>query len=685
MSIVLSKIKTKRNKRLGLSGQMLIGIIVPTVVVLLILAILITNKVFSTVNTLQNSNIDAQIDAASTQIASYFEKDYVTVQFLSDRIAVNQILKEAATAIKGTTSLKNMPAYVETLSTLKKNQDFAGDNVFTLWLYSSNLNQVMQSDGYVSDSNYAVNETSWYKKLQQTPDKIVVSDPYADDSTGNEYVVSVAKYLYDENGNQIGVVGLDVLLESLSNYLSSLSIGEQGYVTVYDSSYDILYHPDSSLVSTNLSDLVYSDEMKDALSNKKTTNVMEYKRGDTKYYGATSYLSDIGWTVLGCMPDSEFSSQIKIVTGTIVVGFAICIILLACICVNRSNKIVSPIKQLGEASAQFVHGNLHVKVDNINDDEVGDLAKAFIETGKGLNDIISDISYVLGEITNKNLTVETSANYEGDFVKIKNSLYSITDRMNAVMQIINQTADQVAAGADHVSSGAQMLAQGSTEQASAVEELASTIDNVSNKMQTMSENAKIASDTVNNVGQDVKKSSDKMQMMVSAMKRIDETSNEIQKIIKAIEDIAFQTNILALNAAVEAARAGNAGKGFAVVADEVRNLASKSAEASQNTATLIANSLSAVSDGMELADEASKALMIAVDDVQGVVEKINDVSGELLHQADAMQQLTIGVSQISSVVQTNSATAQESAAASEELSAQATNLKNMMSEFRFKQ
>ena len=682
---MLSKINTKRTKRLGLSGQMLMGIIVPTVVVLLILAMLITNKVFSTVNTLQNSNIDAQIDAASTQIESYLEKDYVTVQFLSDRIAVNQILKEAAAAVKGTTSLKNMPTYAETLSTLKQNQAFAGDNVFTLWLYSSNLNQVMQSDGYVSDSNYPVNETSWYQQLQQTPNEIVVSDPYADDSTGGKYVVSVAKYLYDENGKQIGVVGLDVLLESLSSYLSSLSIGEQGYVTVYDSSHNILYHPDSSIVNTNLSDLVYSDEMKDALSNKKTTDVMEYKRGDTKYYGATSYLSDIGWTVLGCMPDSEFSSQIRIVTATIVIGFAICIILLAGICVNRSNKIVNPIKQLGEASAQFVHGNLHVKVDNVNDDEVGDLAKAFIETGKGLNDIISDISYVLGEITNKNLTVETSANYEGDFVKIKNSLYGITDRMNAVMQIINQTADQVAVGADHVSSGAQMLAQGSTQQASAVEELASTIDNVSNKMQTMSENAKIASDTANNVGQDVKKSSDKMQMMVSAMKRIDETSNEIQKIIKAIEDIAFQTNILALNAAVEAARAGNAGKGFAVVADEVRNLASKSAEASQNTATLIANSLSAVSDGMELADEASKALMIAVDDVQGVVEKINDVSGELLHQADAMQQLTIGVSQISSVVQTNSATAQESAAASEELSAQATNLKNMMSEFRFKQ
>lgn len=682
---MLSRIKSEKTKKLGLSGQMLIGMVVPTIIILVILAILITSKVFSTVNTLQKSNIEAQINAATTQIESYFEKDYVTVQFLSDRISVNQIIQEASTAVKGTVSLKNLPSYENVLSTMEKDKAFAGDNIYTLWVYSSNLNQVMQSDGYVSDSNYLVNETSWYQQLQQTPNEIIVSDPYADDSTGNKYVVSVAKYIYDANGKAIGVVGLDVLLESLSSYLSSLSIGEQGYVTVYDSNHDILYHPDSSIVGTNLSDLVYSNDMKDALNNKKSTNVMGYERGDAKYHGATSYLDNIDWTVLGCMPDSEFSKQTNIVIATVIIGFVICIILLASICVNRSNKIVRPIKQLGQASGQFVHGDLQVKINNINDDEVGDLAKAFIETGKGLNDIISDISHVLGEITNKNLTVETSANYEGDFVKIKQSLYGIIDRMNAVMQLINQTADQVAVGADHVSSGAQMLAQGATEQASAVEELASTIDNVSNKMQTMSENAKIASDTANNVGQDVRKSSDKMQMMVSAMKRIDETSNEIQKIIKAIEDIAFQTNILALNAAVEAARAGNAGKGFAVVADEVRNLASKSAEASQNTATLIANSLSAVSDGMELANEASKALMIAVDDVQGVVEKINDVSDELLHQSDAMQQLTIGVSQISSVVQTNSATAQESAAASEELSAQATNLKNMMNEFRFKQ
>ena len=202
-------------------------------------------------------------------------------------------------------------------------------------------------------------------------------------------------------------------------------------------------------------------------------------------------------------------------------------------------------------------------------------------------------------------------------------------------------------------------------------------------MQRMSQHAQHASEKAADVGEDVKQSSKKMQDMVQAMQRIDNASNEIQKIIKAIEDIAFQTNILALNAAVEAARAGAAGKGFAVVADEVRNLAGKSAEASKTTAQLIANSLAAVKDGILLAQEANDSLILAVNDVQGVAENISSVSDDLQDHAKTMEDLSTGIEQISSVVQTNSATAEQSAAASEELSAQANTLKKMMGEFQF--
>ena len=302
-----------------------------------------------------------------------------------------------------------------------------------------------------------------------------------------------------------------------------------------------------------------------------------------------------------------------------------------------------------------------------------------------LQEIIEDIGHVIGELSNKNLTVSPTASYQQDFVPIENALEGIAERMNTVMSVIQTTAVQVDAGADQVSKASQILAQGSTEQASSVEEMAATIQQISRQIELMSDHSNDASDKARQVGTDVLESSQKMEHLMGAMERIDQSSNEIQKIIKTIEDIAFQTNILALNAAVEAARAGEAGKGFAVVADEVRNLAGKSAEASKTTSQLISNSLYAAQDGMVLAKEANESMQLAVKEVQGVADSINDVSKDLKEYSETMSQINVAVQQISDVVQTNSATAEETAAASEQLSAQSNSLNEMMGEFRLRQ
>ena len=226
-------------------------------------------------------------------------------------------------------------------------------------------------------------------------------------------------------------------------------------------------------------------------------------------------------------------------------------------------------------------------------------------------------------------------------------------------------ADQVSAGSDEVSNGAQVLAQGSTEQASAIEELSASIDTVAGQVKQNADHAVDANSQMAVVGDEMEKSNSEMKKMLDAMSDINESSTKIAKIIKAIEDIAFQTNILALNAAVEAARAGAAGKGFAVVADEVRNLAGKSAEAATNTNVLITSSVEAVQNGMKIADATAQTLVEAVNgskEVMGLIEQISAASKE---QALSIEQITQGVEQISGVVQTNSATAEESAAASE--------------------
>ena len=247
---------------------------------------------------------------------------------------------------------------------------------------------------------------------------------------------------------------------------------------------------------------------------------------------------------------------------------------------------------------------------------------------------------------------------------------------------IDLSSDQVSSGADQVSSGAQALSQGAAEQASSIEELAETIRGISNHVKHNADYAEEADRRANAAGSEAVESNRRMQDMVSAMADISTSSREIGKIIKTIEDIAFQTNILALNASVEAARAGEAGRGFSVVAAEVRNLATKSAEASKDTAALIENSLNTVISGTRIADETAHSLDAVLESVRLVTGIIGQITASSIEQADSILQIEQGIERISEVVQTNSATAEESAAASEELSAQAQLLKNLTGQFR---
>ena len=346
--------------------------------------------------------------------------------------------------------------------------------------------------------------------------------------------------------------------------------------------------------------------------------------------------------------------------------------------------IIVPVKEMQGAMKDIGEGHLDVTVQYEAHDEFGEFADGMRHTLKSLKEIIGDMNFLMLELSKGNFTVRSSMreSYIGDYATMLASIRKLKDNLNSTLNQINETADQVASGSDQVSSGAQALSQGATEQASSVEELAATINEISNHIGDNAENAKSASTKSENVKEQAGESSMRMQEMLSAMQDISNKSGEIGKIIKTIEDIAFQTNILALNAAVEAARAGTAGKGFAVVADEVRNLAAKSAEASQNTATLIESTLHAVERGTTIANETAQSLsnvVMGVDDITVTIESISNASEE---QADAVKQVTLGIDQISSVVQTNSATAEQSAAASEELAGQSQMLKNLTSKFQ---
>lgn len=369
-------------------------------------------------------------------------------------------------------------------------------------------------------------------------------------------------------------------------------------------------------------------------------------------------------------------------------GIAIGVLLITLILLAYLTGVITrPLRELKESADNIVDGNFDITVNYQSKDELGSLANAFRNMTGILNDIISDASRLLSEMANGNFDVRTEAEerYVGNFQNLLVSIRKLNRDLSVTLGRINNSADQVASGSDQVSNGSQALSQGATQQAAAVQELAATIADISNQVRETAENASEARSQSGTAGHEVEKCNMQMKDMVAAMEEISNTSDEIGKIIKTIEDIAFQTNILALNAAVEASRAGTAGKGFAVVADEVRELAGKSSEASKNTAELIESSLQAVARGKQIADSTAKALVNVVDVVHHTSDKVEKIADAAQEQANSVEQVTLGVDQISSVVQTNSSTAEESASASQVLSGQAAMLKNLVAKFTLRQ
>ena len=361
--------------------------------------------------------------------------------------------------------------------------------------------------------------------------------------------------------------------------------------------------------------------------------------------------------------------------------FAVIVLASLLISYKMSVIITVPLKKLTQGMQQVSEGGLEVEFDSLGQDELGILSRQLNDTMYNIQQYVEDISYVLGGISNGDISMEIEREYIGDFGKIKNSLNQILEALNDTVGQLNRCCSQVRAGSENLASNSHMLAQGSSEQTAAVEAFKISLDKVASLTRQDGENAAHVKQISGKAWEVVVQSNSQMDDMVQAMGEIGSSSQEIAKVIKIIEDIAFQTNILALNAAVEAARAGSAGKGFAVVADEVRNLASKSAEASKSTAVLIEHSTSAVHTGTEIARHTADTLLGVVERMQSVVGSIDRIASVSNEQSNAVQQVTQGISQISSVVQTNSATAQESAAASEELSAEAAALKQLVGKF----
>lgn len=377
-------------------------------------------------------------------------------------------------------------------------------------------------------------------------------------------------------------------------------------------------------------------------------------------------------------------SQIVAVVGCIsIVVFIITASMMAARIGKRIvTSILTPLQELESFAGELSAGNLHFELKHQSDDEFGSMAD-HLRTAVGiLSSYVDDISNTMQEFSDGNFDVRPSVEWEGDFKGIQDSLMQFEKSMSETVKGIQRVADRVSYDSQQVALSSEGLAQGAAEQTAITGDLSSTLTSVSEQVSKNADNADAISKKVDVLGQEIINSNQKMQEMVDSMGEINQASAEIGKIIATINDIASQTNLLALNASIEAARAGEAGKGFAVVADQVSVLAAQSSEAAKESTALIGSSVKAVEKGMVIADETAQQLKHVVDDSKAITKEVSEVAVALESQTSAISQIDNGVEHINEVVKTNSQAAEESAAASREMSSQAESLEGLIRRFK---
>lgn len=503
-----------------------------------------------------------------------------------------------------------------------------------------------------------------------------------------------------ENGiagsNIVGIVIFIPQETFLNDIVTSIKISENGSAYVIDKNGTTIAHLTMSKVedSENIEELAKTNSSLQPLADihsKIRTGSNDF--GKYTFDGVEKFIaySPIGgtdrWSISINAPTNEFLSS-TIVSIIITLGLLFVAVLAAFFIARRvAIQIGNPVKLCTDRLKLLSKGDLKSALPEIHSkNETKILAEATKDIVSSLDIIIGDASYMLGEMAAGNFTAESKVRelYIGDFEGLDLAFRKLSDRLNITLKEIDATAKQVSFGSQQLAESAQGLAEGATDQAGAVEELQATITNVAEQVKDNTRDALVAHQKAQEVETEASVSNREMLEMTEAMTRISATSKEIESIIKDIEDIASQTNLLSLNAAIEAARAGEAGKGFSVVAEEIGKLADESANSVVTTRGLITASLREVATGTSIVERTAHSLGKVITGLQEIKTAANSVCTSSMTQADSMSQIELGIDQISGVVQNNSAAAEESSATSQELSAQATTLRDLVAKFKLK-
>ena len=658
---------------------------------LLISCLLSSQISFSLGKTDAYESIKERTQSISSQVTAYIQTAYSVVESVSSSYDITSL---------DPTMQRNI-----LVKTVENNPSFSV-------LYQQNLdgNQTARSSGTLGNR-----ADRWWFVREMELREPYVSKSYYTITTG-EPVTTIVFPVYNASGAMTSMLAADLNLGKLQELIDTYNTDDI-YSILVDGEGNLIAHPNQDYVAQlyNYKTATKTLSTKDSSGNDTTEEVpislpdgfqamtdallqgntgtveLKTETGEDAIYAYQPIEipgSSDPWGVITVqLKSAAFSSTTSIISSTALFSLIVGIISIA-IAVVVARRIVHPLKTLARCAEQIANGKLDVEIRCDTKGETGEVATALSHTVVRLNSYITyiaEITNALNKIADGNLNFYLKQDYVGEFSKIKQALFAIRQTLSQTLYKIQDVAEDVNASSQVLSESAHSLASGSTLQASTLQELSASISEISEHVQKTASHAEHAQSIATTSESKIMEGDAQMQSMVEAMEEISQSSIEINQIIKTIDDIAFQTNILALNAAIEAARAGTAGKGFAVVADEVRTLAQRSAEAAHHTSLLIEKSSKAVEQGRKIANETADSLKEIVSFSQDTSKLIQEIASSSMKQSQSISQINIGVEQVASVVQTNSAASEETDATSQELSRKAQNLRDLIGKFQLNQ
>jgi methyl-accepting chemotaxis protein len=664
-------------KNLNLAPRL---ILIGGLLILIPLFIVGTVAINKSSNALINSSNDA-LATRSKAIAKLLDSNLNDQLKFVTNIAIMPDVIRAANAVQE----QGFDGSGEELSSLNdhlvniKNIKGLGENIQVLGIADMGGTLVAANEQKYIGVN--IKERAYFKTARAG--KINAGEATLNKVTGKPFI-SFAAPVRSEKGDIVGVAIYIYDIAFLSSLIADETAGETGYSYIIDKSGMTLAHPNPKhVMKTNIGELKGMEGLTRKMTEGKA-GVEHYEFMEVPKTAGYAPIKTTGWSVGLTLPDSEYMAPVTslqnyiIIIGVIALLAALGIFFLFALSLARSLK-----KGVAFASS-IARGDLNATIDIDQKDEIGDLANALKNMASELRTAISDINSVMESVRNGDLSRFVTANLAGDMNQLKESINdSIAMLSNTIVQVVNNS-EQVNAGSMDLSASAQSLASGTTEQAASLEEIASSMNEIDAKTKANDDNAVHSQQLIRNTVEVVEGSNEQMELMLSSINIMKETSLNVTKIIKDIDEIAFQTNLLALNAAVEAARAGKYGKGFAVVAEEVRSLAARSAEAAKNTADLVTNSVKETETGVINAEKTSETLSAISESILKVNDIIEEITASSKEQRAGIAEINKGLTQVNEVIQNNSSISEETASASDELSSQATNLEQLMGQFKLR-